>query len=506
MKNQLARWKVRRFTRRLWLGLSLFIFLLVVQPSKIFADINHLDETIKRIETEIETNMKTHHIPGMAFALADKKGVLYSRGFGLLDIRDDYAKVNEQTNFMLGSLSKVFVSLAVMQLYEKDILDIDQPVVHYLPWFSAKEATLSNQIKVRHLLNHSSGLPDRLNVHDITSIDKQDRINKMIRKISEVSLTGQPGEIFEYTNMNTDLLQILIEEVTGEPFAQYMEQHIFASLDMERTGYFAFDGSHLSNSATGHRYHWGQLEPFKEELSYATSGSAGLSSNVSDLAKFIVFLLNDGEGHRSSPISSDSIHQMFMPNQHGAGFNWHVFPHNIYMEGGLPGFTTTLILSADKSFGMVLLANSKQDITFHSGFNLFRIVAGGTPKPLLASDFPHVSSSARLIVMITALIGLGLICVAGMIGWDLWKGRRRLVFNKPNGRKLAFLLLMLSLFIAVMYYIYILLPVNIGVPSLHDYKKEPDIVQGILIFTITFAAFTFMLCLKLLFFLRGNER
>lgn len=497
---------MRKLKFRLCLGLSLFIFLLVFHPSESLADITHLDETIKRIETEIETNMMTHHIPGMAFALVDKKGVLYSRGFGLLDIRDDSAKVNEQTNFMLGSLSKVFVSLAVMQLYEKGSLDIDQPVDHYLPWFSVKEASLSNQIKVRHLLNHSSGLPDRLNVHDITSTDKQDRINMMIRKLSNVSLTGQPGEIYEYTNINTDLLQILIEEVTGEPFTQYMEQHIFVPLEMERTGYFAFNESHLSNSATGHRYQWGQLKPFKEELSYATSGSAGLSSNVSDLAKFIVFLLNDGAGQIMSPISSNSIHQMFMPNQHGVGFNWYVFPHNLYMEGGLPGFTTTMILSADKSFGLVLLSNSKQDITFHSGFNLFRIVTGGTPKPLLASEFPHISSSARLTVLITALIGVGLVYLAGTIGWDLWKGRRRLVFIKPNGRKLTFLLLVLSMFIAAMYYIYILLPVNIGVPSLQDYKKDPDIVQGLLLFTITFAAFTFMLCLKLLFFLRGNKR
>lgn len=75
-----------------------------------------------------------------------------------------------------------------------------------------------------------------------------------------------------------------------------MEHHIFAPLEMERTGYFAFDGSHLVNSATGHRYHWGNLKPFKDELSYATSASAGLSSNVSDLAKFIGLILNDGEG------------------------------------------------------------------------------------------------------------------------------------------------------------------------------------------------------------------
>src|SRR5690606_5012356 len=189
---------------------------------------------------EIEANMRTHDIPGMAFAWVTKEKALYTEGFGLLEINEE-AVVNEQTNFLLGSLSKVFVTLAVLQLQEQGKLDVEQPLVHYLPWFTTDDTTISNQITVRHLLNHSSGLPDRLNMHDAVSLDKEDRIKQMIQKLNNVSLTHSPGEGYEYTNMNTDLLQVLIEETTVEPFTSYMEEHIFKPLGMERTGYFTYD-------------------------------------------------------------------------------------------------------------------------------------------------------------------------------------------------------------------------------------------------------------------------
>ena len=460
---------------------------------------NNVEQTIHKLDKEIEANMRTHDIPGMAFAWVTKEKGLYTEGFGLLEINEE-AAVNEQTNFLLGSLSKVFVTLAVLQLQEQGKLDVEQPLVHYLPWFTTDDTTISNQITVRHLLNHSSGLPDRLNMHDAVSLDKEDRIKQMIQKLSNVSLTHSPGEGYEYTNMNTDLLQVLIEETTGEPFTSYMEEHIFKPLGMERTGYFSYNNSHLTNSAIGHRYHWGRLKPYNESLSYATSGSAGLSSNVDDLAKFIGYLLNEDEGSTGLQLSRKSMLQMFQPNQYGSGFNWYVTPHNIYMEGGLPGMTSTLVLAADRSFGLVLLSNSKQDITLNSGFNLYRIIAGGSPSTLLVADYPKISSITKLIMLVTLFVTLALALLVASMIISLWKGSRTLRFKKPSGMSWITIGILSIVYMVMLVYIYVYLPFEIGVPTLYDYHKDPDIVQGLTIFLIMLTVLMFTAIFRILFF------
>ena len=507
MRNKGNVQKCSRLKRKVLVVISIMLYALILplNQNKVSAAVDKLDEKIKLIEVEIENNMKVHNIPGMAFALVDDNGILYSNGFGVVDFRDDSVKIDENTNFNLGSLSKVFTSVAIMQLQEQGIVSLDDPVVEHLPWFSTKNAQLSNQIKIRHLLNHSSGLPGRLNVHEISSLDRQEIIIEVEKKLSDVKLVGQPGEIFEYTNMNTDLLQLVIEEVTGGKFTEYMEKNILIPLEMDRTGYFTFRDSHLSNTAIGHRYHWGDIKPFKEELVYATSSSAGLSSNVMDLAKFMTFLLNEGEGPASPVIHSTSVREMFQANKYGVGFNWFVFPHNIFMDGGLPGFTSTMVLASDNSFGLVLLANSKQDITVHSGFNLFRIVEGGTPTALLASDYAKVDPDSKLILIITIIIGLLLTYIVVSNSLSILKGRQRLSVRKPGTKKIGVLTLILLLYVGVMYYIHIYLPYEIGVPTLSHFKMEPDFLDGIYLLTIVFSSLSLALCLKILFTQKNSD-
>ena len=464
--------KIRNQTFRLLLCASIFVVFLLAHSTNASATIDNLEEKIKMIDKEIEYNMRTHNIPGMAFSLVDRNGVIYSKGYGTLIVGDKSELINESTNFHLGSVSKVFVSLGILKLQEDGYIDIEQPVVDYLPWFSTKDTLLSNEIKIEHLLNHSSGLPGRLNVHEISNLEGKEIRNKIKNKLKNVTLVGEPGTVHEYTNMNTDLLQLVIEEVTGQSFTQYMEENFFSPLKMDRTGFFTFDDSHLSNTAMGHRYHWGKIKPYKEELVYATSGSAGISSNVDDLSKFLGLLLNDGQGPNGKLISRSSIDQMFKPNQYGIGYNWYVYPHNISMDGGLPGFTSTIVLSSDKTFGLILLANSKQDITYHSGFNLYRIVEGGAPTELLEKDFPKVDFRVQIILFIAIIFSLLILYIVGLTIFHLFKGTKEITFRKPSFKKIGIISFILIIYLGVMYYIYFLLPFYIGVPALQNYKMD----------------------------------
>lgn len=466
--------------------------------------IDHLEEKMKMIDQEIEYNMRTHHIPGMAFSLVDRHGVVYSKGYGVLNAEDPSEQINENTNFHLGSVSKVFVTLGILKLHEDGYIDVEQPVVDYLPWFATQDPLLSNEIKIEHLINHSSGLPGRLNVHEIRDVERREIIHKIKRKLRNVTLVGEPGTVYEYTNMNTDLLQFVIEEVTGESFTQYMKDNFFTPLHMDRTGYFTFDQSHLSNTAMGHRYHWGMIKPYQEELVYATSASAGLSSNVRDLSNFLVFLLNDGQGPDGPLLSRTSIEQMFKPNQHGMGYNWYVYPHNISMDGGLPGFTSMIVLSSDKTFGLVLLANSKQDITYHSGFNLYKIVAGELPTKLLAEDFPKIQFHVQVILVMTMIFSVLILYFVGSTIFHLLKHTKAIFFRKPGFIKIVMTSTVFIVYLGLMIFIYIRLPIYIGVPALWHFKMEPDFVSSLVIFSIVYSLFTVIVCGKMLIVQRKN--
>ncbi|MFE8700807.1 serine hydrolase domain-containing protein [Cytobacillus sp. FJAT-54145] len=481
-------------------------FFLIPKQNEAFATIATQNEKIIKIEAEIKRNMETHNIPGMSFALVDHNGVVFSKGYGTLDIRDDSLEINENTNFHIGSLSKVFVSLAIMKLQEERHIDIEKPVVDYLPWFSTKDEKLSRQIKIRHLLSHTSGLPGRLNVHDIEQTDSQEIMKEIKKKLKDVRLVGKPGDIYEYTNMNTDLLQLVIEEVTGEPFTTYMQDHLFAPLEMNRTGYFIFDDRHLSNTAMGHRYHWGKIKPYHEKLVYATSASAGLSSNVHDLSKFIQLLLNNGISHSESMINTGSLNQMFQPVQDRMAYNWYVDPHNVYMEGGLPGFTSTMVLSSDKTFGLVLLSNSKQSITLGTGFNIFKIVKGEEPVPLLASDYSKLNADAQLLRSLAVFFSIITLVVVGVTIVQIMMKKRKFSFVKLSAKEIGFTSMIIAAYLGVFYYLHVYAPFKIGVPTIFSFQKEPDLVSAILIFSIMYSIFSVALLVRTLFIRKTNHR
>ncbi|MED4015134.1 serine hydrolase domain-containing protein [Sutcliffiella cohnii] len=482
----------RRFV--ILIGMLLLIFLLDSKVKEASSTIDNIDEKIQLMETEIENNMHLHNIPGMAFALVDADGVIYSKGFGLLKVNEQHQHIDEETNFHLGSLSKVFTSIAILQLEEKGLIDINKPVVNYLPWFTTKAPEQSDKITVEHLLQHSSGLPGRLNVHDIKSRDRNEIQKEIVKKLTNVQLVGNPGELYEYTNMNTDLLQVLIEEVTGEPFTDYMYKNIFSPLQMERTTYHSSFVEPLPNTATGHRYHFGKIKPYEEELVPATAGSAGLSSNVKDLAHFMTAILNDGKDLFAD---SNSIPSMFQPNNYGVGYNWYIYPHNMHMDGGLPSFTSTMVLASDKTFGLVLLSNSNQEITLHTGFNLYKIVEGEKPTPLTLSDFPKINSDVRIIIFMTVIVIMFILYLFITTSYGLIKGSKKVVIEKLSRKRLCLIFFLLTLYLGVLVYIYKIQPFYIGVPKLLDFKKEPDTVTSFLVFSVVYSLFTLLACLRL---------
>ncbi|MDR0267802.1 serine hydrolase domain-containing protein [Paenibacillus sp.] len=490
--------KVREPIIRTFFILTFVAFFCLLPFTNANAASNQLLDKVQLIDTEIQQNMKRFNIPGMAFVLANEEGIIYAKGYGFNEFGGTQ-KVNSQTNFKIGSISKVFTSLAIMQLRDQGLVQLDVPVKQYLPWFATKDTSLSGRITVRDLLHHTSGLPGRLNAHDVEGSDMNLVSSQLKHKLQNVHLVAPPGEKYEYTNMNYDLLQLIAEQVTKQPFPDYMSQKVFHPLGMSRTAFTP--GNPLSNSATGHRYIWGDIHPFHENLSFATLGSAGLSTNAEDLGKYISFLLSSSSKMGNSVLHSTSLtemqHATISDESIGHGYGWDITRNTIEKTGGLPGFTANLIVFPGRDYGFALLANSKQNITDETNFNISRILEGGSPSYLSKQDFPSVSSENKIILGVSALL-----IIVTLLMWlptiILRISRNmRYSFKRPNLITILMCWVLNGfMLIGVLYYIFYLVPYESGVPSLDRLTIAPDFVNGLTILSISYLAFSISLVCK----------
>ena len=155
----------------------------------------------RMIDAYIEKELKEANIPGAALVIVEGNKITHLRGFGVAG--PDGRPVTGETAFFLGSVSKSFTALAIMQLVESGQIELDAPVQKYLPWFRVAEAEVSSQIKVRQLLNHTSGLSTFAGRTHFASTDMSpEAITRRVRALRKTKLIAPVGERFRYSNAN----------------------------------------------------------------------------------------------------------------------------------------------------------------------------------------------------------------------------------------------------------------------------------------------------------------
>ena len=217
-------------------------------------------ETISNL-TELESYLQdlTGHNadspPGLSLVVVKDGEIAYQEGFGLADGPRNIPATSE-TVYNYWSMTKIVTAVAVFQLQERDLLSIDDPVSDYLPFFDVEYPSSSSAtITLRHLLNHSSGLPN--NVPEILSWIHTDggaewNQTELIRaKFSDyATLAFEPGTRAVYTNVGYMVLAAVIEAASGQSYEQFVKEHILQPLSMDQTG-FTYTASMTEAEATG---------------------------------------------------------------------------------------------------------------------------------------------------------------------------------------------------------------------------------------------------------------
>jgi CubicO group peptidase (beta-lactamase class C family) len=228
-------------------------------------------------------------IPGAAIAVVEDGRIVHEHGTGVAD--DSGRPVTARTPFVIGSLAKSLTALAVGQLVERGLVDLDAPVRQYVPDFAVADAAASDAITVRQLLNQTSGIPGAAGTDPLSS--PATTLDDQVHALRTVALAAAPGAAFAYSNANYVVLGRLVELVSGESYEAYLQGHVARPLGMVDTTSVAAT-ARADGLGQAHRLWFGVADAhaplFREDLAPA----GFVASSADDLARVLAAELDGG--------------------------------------------------------------------------------------------------------------------------------------------------------------------------------------------------------------------
>lgn len=313
---------------------------------------------IKIVDTWLDYQQFIKKIPGLSAGIIYKDKIIFSKGYGYSNMEQKKRTTNK-TLYRIASISKLFTAISIMQLVEKEKIQLDDHVSKHIPW-------LKNKITIRQLLTHSSGIDrDGNTPHWIDN--KFPDIEKIKKHIKEGAVVYPPIEKFKYSNLGYTILGQLIEAVSGTSYKNYVQKNIINKINLKDT-YPDIEKKAENKLATGYMRDIPNLKRNKcqNPSTKSMASAAGFISNVNDLCKFMhaQFLTNNLLLNKETKKEMQRIQWIEEnPNENitwGIGYEiWKLDDTTLRGHGGgFPGFITQIGFDREKGIGAVVLTNS----------------------------------------------------------------------------------------------------------------------------------------------------
>jgi CubicO group peptidase (beta-lactamase class C family) len=384
------------------------------------------DEGFAAIDAYVDAQMRELRIPGLALGIVQGDQIVHLKGFGIAD--SSGRAVTPQTPFMIGSVTKSFTALAIMQLVEQGKVELDAPIQRYLPWFRVADEAASAQITVRYLLNQTSGLSRATGNQFQASRDmRTDTLERQARSLSTARLGEPVGTAFQYSNANWWPLGMLIQTVSGQPYETYIQQHILAPLEMRQSS-TAIPDAQAQGMATGYRYWFGRYLPADPQDSGHYPGmlpQGGVISSAEDMAHYLIAHLNQGRYNDTpivSPAGMAEVQRPAVPIGASAD-TFYAMGLDIGQINGVPtvshdgsmfNFHANLVLIPEGRWGIILLENA-ENIPDEFGPQRLQGIAAGVTSLLIGRQPPPAASSQFVLILYSAILGIIVAQALGML-------------------------------------------------------------------------------------------
>lgn len=311
------------------------------------------------LESFVIDKLSKTGLPGLSLALVQDGRVVYARGFGQRNIDYGYPATPD-TLYSVGSVTKSFTALAILQLAEAAKLSLDDPITKYVPYTVLPEG---QAICVKHLLSHTTGIPalayaEAILRHASGNGGKALAIAGPADIMTFAAdaaawVESAPGERWFYFNEGYAMLGQIIEQVSGQSYNDYIKTHILAPLDMQRSFFSKFEVDAAEDVATPYTVRPHEDPRPGRYLYRSIRSEGGLISSVMDLSQAILMYLEGGKG----VISADMLKEMFTPR---VAMPWHTNP-------GLFGDSVQPEAAAHYAYGLITEAFNGETMISHGG-------------------------------------------------------------------------------------------------------------------------------------------
>lgn len=282
---------------------------------------------------------------------------VFSKGYGMANFEEDIP-VTQQTKFRLASITKGFTAMAVMMLHEKGKLKLQDSICKYL--VDCPETW--KLVTVRNLLNHTSGIPDYASAPDfMRTISLPLTNDELIANFKNKPLQSAPGENFAYSNSNYILLGLIVEKVAGQPYAVFLQENIFAPLNMKNSGYDD-NSTLLKHRAIGYIKQLDKIVNARYMDMTNAYAAGALYSTAEDL------LIWNQALETEKLVSRKSLDEIFTEGKGGVGYGWFINRNAnrlLITQGGLnSGFAASIFRYPEEKTCIILLNNFENAAPF----------------------------------------------------------------------------------------------------------------------------------------------
>ncbi|HEX9165480.1 MAG TPA: serine hydrolase domain-containing protein [Gemmatimonadales bacterium] len=329
-------------------------------------------------------------LPGIVVGVVADQELVWTAGFGYADVAAK-RPMTAETKFRMASHSKLFTATAIMQLREQGKLRLDDPVVQYLPWFRVKPAEPDDPpITIEQLLTHSSGLPREAEAHWTTlDFPTADEFRALM---PDRQAPFSPEVRWKYSNLAYTLAGMVVEVVSGQTWADYIQRNIYDPLGMTSSSV----DRNVPGLAVGYnrRMPDGSREvmPFVDARGMAAA--TGITSTVGDMARFVSAQFRKGPRGGNQILSTGSLREMHRVRRlentwtsgNAIGFAVSRIDGRNYVGhgGGYPGYTTNTLIQLDDKVGVIVLTNTNDSDPGDIARQLMRSVGAAVAKATAA--------------------------------------------------------------------------------------------------------------------------
>ena len=352
-----------------------------------------------KLESIIRQEMGDKDLPAFSIALVDGNQIVWAQGFGYQD-PDQKIPATAYTVYRVGSVSKLFTDIGIMQMVETGKINLDAPVSQYIPDFHPQNP-FANPITLRELMSHRSGLlrePPVGNYFDPT----EPTLQATVRSVNSTQLVYEPGKLSKYSNAGIAVVGHTLEELNHQPFPEYLKQAVLAPFGMNASA-FAPEPDLVRNLAKAYMWSYDGLKFPAPTFELGLAPAGCMYSTVTDLAQFLIVLFDGGRGPKAQVLTRETLEQMWTPQfakpgeKKGYGLGFAVSEldaHRIIGHGGaIYGFATEVVGLPEDKLGVVTVttmdaANAAVNVVARQALQMMLALRSGKPLPTFESTKP----------------------------------------------------------------------------------------------------------------------